>query len=138
MVNPWRKYKSVSKRKKQTLHSVIVGFVLFCVFYFITKFLSIPLCPIKTFFGLSCPGCGLTRGFLAILRFDFFSAYNYNILSIPLFFGIMMYSLLCISDIIFNRSDIEKIEHQCKKPYMIIFFVLLFVLCTYINYKKIF
>ncbi len=38
-------------------------------------------CPIRLFTGVSCPGCGMTRAWLSILRFDFKSAFMYH----PLF-----------------------------------------------------
>ena len=35
-------------------------------------------CPIKTLTGFSCPGCGVTRMSVAILKLDFVSAFHYN------------------------------------------------------------
>ena len=138
MVNPWRKFLSASKRKKQTLHSLTVGFVLFLVLYMITKLVSIPLCLVKNLFGVNCPGCGLTRGFVAILQLDFRMAFRYNVLSVPLFFGILLYAFFCMIDILFNCNWIDKIELQCRKPYMIIFFFIVFLLSTYLNYTRYF
>lgn len=40
------------------------GFAIPCIFYRIT--------------GLQCPGCGVTRMCLSLMRFDFVSAYHYN------------------------------------------------------------
>ncbi len=133
MVNLWHKYKNASKRKKQALHSLFVGFALFCIFYIITKFVSFPLCIIKNLFGISCPGCGLTRGFISILKFNFKAATQYNVLSIPLFIGIVIYGFLCVSDILLNRNDIERIESQCKKKYMLTIFLIIFGLSIYLN-----
>ena len=133
MVSLWHKYQIASKRKKQTLHSLIVGFVFFAFLYAITKFFSIPLCPIQSLFGISCPGCGLTRGFISILHLDFYKAIQYHILSIPLFIGIVLYTSFAIVDILFNKDYIQKIETQCQKPYMILLFFLLLVLSAVLN-----
>lgn len=38
-------------------------------------------CPIKYLTGLSCPGCGMTRAWLALLRLDLAAAWAYH----PLF-----------------------------------------------------
>ncbi len=133
MVNLWHKYKNASKRKKQALHSLFVGFALFCLFYVITKFIPFPLCIIKNLFGISCPGCGLTRGFISILKLDFKAATQYNVLSIPLFIGIVIYGLLCVSDILRNRNDVERIEEQCKKKYMLAVFLIIFGISIYLN-----
>lgn len=40
------------------------GFAIPCIFYRIT--------------GLQCPGCGVTRMCLALMRLDFVAAYHYN------------------------------------------------------------
>lgn len=38
-------------------------------------------CPIKYLTGVSCAGCGMTRAWLSVLRFDLSTAFNYH----PLF-----------------------------------------------------
>ncbi len=42
------------------------------------------LCPFKAVTGLPCPGCGMTRAFLALGRLDFAGAYAWNPLVFPL------------------------------------------------------
>ncbi|HHW45836.1 MAG TPA: DUF2752 domain-containing protein [Clostridiales bacterium] len=39
-------------------------------------------CPIKALFGIACPGCGMVRAWLSVLKLDFKSAFYYH----PLFF----------------------------------------------------
>ena len=43
------------------------------------------ICPFKTLTGISCPGCGMTRAFLALGEADFVGAFHLNPFSIPLF-----------------------------------------------------
>lgn len=38
-------------------------------------------CPFQFFFGVSCPGCGMTRAFTALIHFDIVGAFRYH----PLF-----------------------------------------------------
>lgn len=127
MVNPWRKYRLASKRKRQALHSLIVGFVLFGVLYAVTKALSIPLCLFQNLFHTACPGCGLTRGFIAILRLDFQGAMRYHVLSIPLFVGILAYSILCFSDILFERNDLDRLGRRLGSKYGIALLICLWI-----------
>lgn len=135
MVNPWRKYKNAPIKKKQALRSLIAGLALFCVLRMITSFISVPLCPIKNLFGVSCPGCGLTRGFISVLKFDFSAATDYNVLSVPLFIGISLYALLCVSDILFSRNDVERVEGLCRKKCALIIFLLIFLASICLNQR---
>jgi hypothetical protein len=43
-----------------------------------------PICPSKRFLDIDCPGCGLTRGIMHLLHFDFTGAWEYNALSFPI------------------------------------------------------
>ena len=133
MVSLWYKYKSLSSRKKQTLHSLGVGFCFFISLYFFTKIFSVSICPINNIFGVSCFGCGLTRGFIAILHLDFKLAFHYNVMSIPLFVGISSYCILCFVDIIFNKEYIIKIENQLTKKYMYIIYVIILIVASILN-----
>ncbi len=48
--------------------------------------LSIPeLCTWRRLTGWSCPGCGLTRSFIALVRFDVRQAWSYNPAGVLLF-----------------------------------------------------
>lgn len=51
-----------------------------------------PQCPLFALTGLSCPGCGLTRGFHALFHGDFISAIDYNLL-LPFFLVLGLYVL---------------------------------------------
>ena len=65
--------KKIFLSKTKTLCAVILSYHL------LTWFTG---CPFRFFFGISCPGCGMTRALLAALRLDFAAAFSYH----PLFF----------------------------------------------------
>lgn len=134
MVSLWYKYKKASKHKKTALHSLIAGLILFSFIYVITKFLRITLCPIQSILGVSCLGCGLSRGFIEILSFNFARATQFNVLSIPLFCGILIYAIICVSDILLERNDLEKISQFSKKKFMFAVYLIIFVVSAYFNY----
>jgi len=57
-----------------------------------------PVCPLFSLTGILCPGCGLTRGFHALLHGDVLTAMHFNAL-IPVFafvFGFLFVSLVLI------------------------------------------
>ncbi len=39
---------------------------------------GIIVCPVRCFFGIPCPGCGMTRALLSALRLDFSAAFAYH------------------------------------------------------------
>lgn len=58
--------KKIFLSKTKTLCAVILSYHL------LTWFTG---CPFRFFFGISCPGCGMTRALLAALRLDFAAAF---------------------------------------------------------------
>lgn len=62
--------------------TIFFGSVLFFLSY-----LKVP-CVFLTLFHVPCPGCGITRAFLSLLKFNFKDAFFYNpgIYLMPLFF----------------------------------------------------
>ena len=59
--------KEIGKRAGETLLIFI-----FCLFY---------RCPFKLFLHVECPGCGMTRAIISVLKLDFRQAFEYH----PLF-----------------------------------------------------
>ena len=59
--------KEIGKRAGETLLIFI-----FCLFY---------RCPFKLFLHVECPGCGMTRAIISVLKLDFRQAFAYH----PLF-----------------------------------------------------
>lgn len=70
-------------KEKKTMQKRICGYAvvfgILVLYYFWVRFtgLAIP-CLFHLLTGLKCPGCGITRMFLAILQGDFRQAYLYN------------------------------------------------------------
>ena len=57
--------------------------------------MEIPLlpCPIKHFFHVDCPGCGLQRSFLALLEGDLWKSLSLYPATIPIF-ALLIYTAL--------------------------------------------
>lgn len=73
LIDIWSKYKVT-----------ITGIVIIIAVYLTLSLLGITVCPLKAFFGISCPGCGMSRACLSALRLDLASAFDYHPLWIML------------------------------------------------------
>ena len=67
---------------------LIILLVFLLIIYFGLNF-SIP-CLFYEITNLYCPGCGITRMFLALLNFNFYQAFRYN----PLVFILLILSII--------------------------------------------
>ena len=87
------------------------------------------ICPIYNIFHLPCPGCGLSRGFLAIItKFDLIMATKWNILSVPLFTCFIVSFLWIIKDLI--KKEDTLLVFLRKKPKYYIYIILITVMIT--------
>ncbi len=129
----WSKYKQLSNRKRHTLHSLGVGFVFFTILFFFTKVFPVPLCPIKNIFGVPCFGCGMTRGFISILELDFKTAFEHNVLSIPLFFGIALYCIISLIDFFLDKNYVYIIEKNLAKKIMYPLYIIILIIAAILN-----
>ena len=64
--------------------SILAIGIPYYIFVSLTN-LGIP-CPIYELTGLLCGGCGASRMFMAMLKFEFAEAFGYNMALFPLFF----------------------------------------------------
>ena len=69
----------MAERRKKVIRTALILFgigALYAVAVSITG-VGIP-CPIHLVTGLDCPGCGVSRMLMALLRLDFKAAFGYN------------------------------------------------------------
>ena len=110
---------------KRLVNVVLIVFVISLVIL-LTSGIICYECPFKHLFHISCPGCGLTRAFRALIYFDFYTAFKYNILSIPLFFIGIVICIYMIIDIFKNSNKtIMYIFNFLKKRYVIVLFLVI-------------
>lgn len=64
---------------------------------------AIPLCVIRYFSGIECPGCGLTRSFLSMARLDIGDAFRFNAAG-PLIYVVFVGALIESSISLFRGS----------------------------------
>lgn len=108
----------MTSKKKILLLSLVV-------FLFIFIYLIPYECPFLKYFHIACPGCGLTRSFLAILHLDLIASLKYNLLGIPLFLlCIILICTLCI-DIIQKKDYFLTIFHFLEKHSILLLIIIL-------------
>ena len=67
--------------------------ILYFVFTTVTK-IGIP-CPFRLITGFQCPGCGISRMLISLVKLDFAAAFQYNpfiLLTLPLLCFVIFYS----------------------------------------------
>lgn len=89
--------KKLKEKRQLLIASAVLG-----TFYGVLAWLG-KGCPIKYLTGISCAGCGMTRAWCSVLRFDFHAAFNFH----PLFWMIPLAGVFYVFR--------ERIEEKWKK-----------------------
>lgn len=110
--------------------------ILIILFSFLCLVAIMPVtCIFKTVTGISCPACGMTRSFLAILHFNFLEACFQNLLGIPLFIFLAFSVVRIFYDLYKNIfSYIPNLLDFLGKHY-ILFLLLILVSFVFNNLK---
>lgn len=72
------------------LKSSLFWIVLYLIYALIMNILKLESCPIKLLIGLPCPGCGMTRAILCLLKLDIKGSFRYNALWLILLFIVVV------------------------------------------------
>ena len=107
---------------------ILYVLILLCegISYFSIKVKGITIpCFFRYLTNIPCPGCGLTRSFLAILDFDIVNAIRYNVLGIPLFILIIILNIYLVKDMIYNKKDTLVFINKVFSKYKIIIILLI-------------
>jgi hypothetical protein len=126
----WRLLNNQQYKKLKILSGYCLGII---IFIFAGQYY---ICPIKYFFKIPCPGCGMTRAFIRILHFDFTGALKYNILSIPVFIWFVLFFVLIIYDLIFSTEYLEKFLHIKLTFYHYTILAIIMFISWFINIKR--
>lgn len=102
--------------KEFILHTLKNGIICVIILIFLLLFFK---CPMKLLFDIPCPGCGMTRAIISLLKFDFKVSFTYNPLAI--------FVLLALVYFIFIRKFL-KIPSKFEKLYLVLLAVSLVVL----------
>ena len=129
MLNLWNWLSSKQKKLKFILE-------LSLIFTFIDIFGKYYICIMKFFFRIPCPGCGLTRAFRCIFRFDFAGAMHFNILSPFIFLFLLLIFVITLYDLIHSTEYSNKLLHLQLRYYHYVVLALLMLMSWYFNIER--
>ena len=113
------------KKYKKIIISTII-FILLLIYILVGEKIKFYIpCPIKSLTGFYCPGCGITRMILSILKGDLYQAFRYN----PLVFILMPFIIFYFLEI--NISKLYNKKSICKKVPDYVFYIIIAVLVVY-------
>ena len=112
---------------KNRLFKITIISIVMILFYYLVISKSEIDCFFLKHTGLACPGCGMTRAFRLIIKFQLLDAFKMNILSIPLFILLILLSFVLVYDLLFNKYMFEKIINFLCKKFAIIIIILLII-----------
>lgn len=72
------------------LKSSLFWIALYLIYALIMYIFKLESCPIKLLIGLPCPGCGMKRAILCLLKLDFKGSFRYNALWLILLFIVVV------------------------------------------------
>ena len=108
--------------KKRTI--IILIIIVICILFSIFFHPFIP-CIFHEITGLHCPGCGLTRMIISIVKLDFYQAFRYN----PLLFILFPFAFTLIINYIY--SVIQKKEPLYKRINNKVWITVIIILVIY-------
>lgn len=102
------------------------------IFYSFIEKQKITVCFSKLVYNIPCPGCGITRACISILKGHYLHALYLNINSFAIVLSLLIVPLIIIYDIICRKKTlaiiIEFAEKELKKKIVIIpFFIIEFI-----------
>lgn len=77
---------------KKNVFFLKLAFLVLCGGILLAVYLLEPPCPIRVLLGFPCPGCGMTRAYLSLLRLDIGGAFSCNgaFWTLPFFFLLLL------------------------------------------------
>lgn len=95
----------------------------------ILHFFDIRICPIYNIFKIPCPGCGMTRATVEILKGRIDLSFRYNILCFPIYVAVFIKLLM----VIFNVNAPQFTKKRLFKVIVIIVSVILLIISEIVN-----
>lgn len=112
---------SLKKSLKNRGVALAICLAIFAVYYVFQIYGLSANCIFKKYLKISCPACGLTRAFKALFKLDIYTAFRYNILSVPI--AIILCIAICnlCFDIVTGKNTFtQRLKHFVSNYYILI------------------
>ena len=114
------------KIKNNIIKYIIINiFVLIIIYLFYLA--NIRICLIYNLFKIPCPGCGLTTSVMYLLKGDFLSSLQYNIITIPLIVIYIICSCWYIIDMLSDKQTLKKVISENNKKIIVVSIIIFII-----------
>lgn len=121
----WSPY---SKKEFYFLSGILLVVGGFWLLYYFLGGRTLVVCPSKIVLGISCPGCGMTRAFDAIMHGDVCSAIFYNANALILFPFVGIFFFCFVWDLVFKTQKAHalycKVERLMSRKSLFVVFLM--------------
>ena len=108
------------------IFAIVGGYLVLIVFDSYSNHQHKTFCIFKLATGIPCPGCGMGRATLEIMKGGFVSSFQYNILCIPFTFTIFISLVWLLIDVLQSKETFFPfINSKIRLPYKILLFSLI-------------
>lgn len=105
---------------------IVSGYLVLVVFDNFSNHNHTTLCVFKLTIGIPCPGCGMGRATLKLMKGDILSSFDYNILCVPFTLIIFISLLWLFIDIAKGKETFfQFIKKDIKTPYKLLLITLI-------------
>lgn len=108
------------------IFSIITGYSVLFFMDIVSEHHHITLCLFKKLTSIPCPGCGMGRATLELMKGNFMETFKINILCIPFNLIVFISLVWMLIDLLKKRETFFYfIQRDIKRPYNFLIFILI-------------
>ena len=129
-------FKTWQRRYVSTILAILAAYFYLFISAYYESSRNITICIFKNLSGYPCPGCGITRGTIALFSGKFLQSFILNPMAIVINIMAITALVWMSIDLIKGKQSFEKASKFKLKPIWIIILILLVFANWYWNFKK--